>query len=138
MTEETWSTLSDGDVFGASAAERQSLAAIKGRDDLADICAAVTQQIREAYSSGGRALGDDGTIPDGLRGRAIAIAAWRFVSEGVPQNEGIQTASRREAFDEAVSFLKQIAGRQIRSAGSAQTVTRVHRQATRRKLEGLA
>src|SRR5690242_21196353 len=29
-----------------------------------------------------RELGPDGTIPDGLKLRAIAIATWRFVSEG--------------------------------------------------------
>lgn len=135
--DENWSTFTDDVVFSANLKERQSIAAIKGRDDLADICDAVTTQIREAWLSGGRALGPDGTIPDGLQARAIAIATWRFVSEGVPENTGIQTKARNDAFTEATTYLEQIAKREIRSAGSAENIHFAARQATRRRLDGL-
>lgn len=135
--DENWSTFTDDMVFGAALKERQSIAAIKGRDDLADICGAVTTQIREAWLSGGRAVGPDDTIPEGLQARAIAIATWRFVSEGVPLNDGVQTKARKDAFAEAMNYLDQIAKRKIKSAGSAEIVQAVPRQATRRRLDGL-
>ncbi|HXT10384.1 MAG TPA: hypothetical protein VN873_02390 [Candidatus Angelobacter sp.] len=105
---ETWTYFTDDEVFGANVKERQSIAAIRGKDDLPDICAQVTGQIRQAYLFSNRELGPDGTIPDGLKLRAIAIATWRFVSEGVPQNEGLQTKARQTANTEALNYLNQI------------------------------
>ena len=137
MLSETWSPFTDADAFPPSSRERQNVAAAKTRDDLADICDSVTAQIRDAYLSGGRSLGDDGTIPDALRARAIAIATWRFVTEGLPQNEALQTPSRRDAFNEAVNYLHQIATRQIPTAGSVHIPHRSPRQATRHRLDGL-
>jgi hypothetical protein len=134
---ESWSTFTDDAVFGVSLKERQGIAAVKGRDDLADICDAVTTQIREAWQGGGRSPGPDDAIPDSLKARAIAIATWRFVSEGVPRNEGVQTKARYDAFTEAVNYLEQIARREIKSAGSAQSINPLERQATRQRLDGL-
>ena len=110
---ETWTYFTDDEVFGANVKERQSIAAIRGKDDLPDICAQVTGQIRQAYLFSSRELGPDGTIPDGLKLRAIAIATWRFVSEGVPQNEGLQTKARQTANTEAINYLNQIASVKI-------------------------
>lgn len=135
--EESWSTFSESDVFGSNVKERQSIAAIKGRDDLADICDAVTGEIRQAYLSGGRALGAEGTIPDGLKARAAAIALWRFVSAGVPRNENLQTQPRHDAFDEATAHIEKIARRELTSSGSAQTVSQLAREATRARTDGL-
>ena len=115
---EPWSYLTDDEVFGANVKERQSIAAIRGKDDLADICEQVTQQVRQAYIFSNRELGADGTIPDGLKSRAIAIATWRFVSEGVPQNDGLQTKARQNANDEAVKYLSQIASLEIGNTSS--------------------
>lgn len=110
---ETWSYFTDDEVFGANVRERQSIAAIRGKDDLPDICAQVTAQIRQAYIFSNRELGPDGTIPDGLKSRAIAMATWRFVSEGVPQNDALQTKARQTANAEAIVYLDQIASVKI-------------------------
>lgn len=110
---ETWSYFTDDEVFGANVKERQSIAAIRGKDDLPDICEQVTQQIRQAYIFSNREVGAEGTIPDGLKSRAVAIATWRFVSEGVPQNDALQTRARHSAYDEAIKYLGQIASVQI-------------------------
>jgi hypothetical protein len=110
---ETWTYFTDDEVFGANVKERQSIAAIRGKDDLPDICEQVTEQIRQAYIFSNRELGADGTIPDGLKSRAVAIATWRFVSEGVPQNDALQTKARHTAYDEAIKYLNQIASVQI-------------------------
>lgn len=134
---ESWITFTDEDVFAADSKERLSIVAIRKRDDLADICSQVTDQIREAYLNGGRELGDEGTIPAGLKARAIALATWRFVSEGVPKNEGLQTKSRQDSFTEATEFLFKIASREIKGAGSAQIVCKPTRRATRERLDGL-
>jgi hypothetical protein len=138
---ETWVNFTDSDVMMPNLAERVSIVTIKKRDDLPEICAQVTTQIRQAYENGGREVpsGDEneGTIPEGLKARAIAIALWRFVSEGVPKNEGIQTRAREAAYKEATDFLEKIAQREIKSPGSAQIVSSQTRQATRAKLDGL-
>jgi hypothetical protein len=121
---ETWSQFTDDEVFGANVKERQSIAAIRGKDDLADICGQVTAQIRQAYILSNRDVGDDGTIPDGLHNRAVAIATWRFVSEGVPQNEGLQTSARQKAYQEALDYLDQIAKVEIGKSASPAFGTR--------------
>jgi hypothetical protein len=133
---ENWSQFTDDEVFGANAKERQSIAAIRGRDDLPDICSEVTEQIRQAYIFSNRDLGPDGTIPDGLHGRAIAIATWRFVSEGVPQNEGIQTKQRESAYKEALDYLNSLASVQIGKTASPSFGPKKHRQFTHRKWNG--
>ena len=111
--QETWSYFTDDEVFGANVKERQSIAAIRGKDDLPDICAQVTGQIRQAYIFSNRELGPDETIPDGLKSQAIAIATWRFVSEGVPQNDALQTKARQTASTAAINYLNEIAAVKI-------------------------
>jgi hypothetical protein len=110
---ESWSYFTDDEVFGANVKERQSIATIRGKDDLPDICAQVTGQIRQAYIFSNRELGPDGTIPDGLKSQAVAIATWRFVSEGVPQNDGLQTKARQAANVAAINYLNEIASVKI-------------------------
>ena len=115
---EPWSYFTDDEVFGANVKERQSIAAIRGKDDLPDICAQVTGQIRQAYIFSNRELGAEGTIPDGLKSHAVAIATWRFVSEGVPENSALQTKARQAANAEAVNYLNQIASLKIGRTGT--------------------
>jgi hypothetical protein len=115
---EPWSYFTDDEVFGANVKERQSVAAIRGRDDLPDICAQVTGQIRQAYIFSNRELGAAGTIPDGLKSHAIAIATWRFVSEGVPQNDALQTKARQSANTAAINYLNEIASLKIGRTGT--------------------
>lgn len=134
---ESWIELLDSDVMPGNSQERIGVAAAKGRDDLQDICDQVVEQVRDAYISGGRSLGPDRTMPAGLKVRAVAIALWRFVTEGVGKNDGLQTAGRKDAADEATKYLGRIASREIKGAGSAQIVSGNKRQATRDTLSGL-
>ncbi len=110
---ESWSYFTDDEVFGANVKERQSIAAIRGKDDLPDICTQVAGQIRQAYLFSNRELGPDGTIPDGLKSYAVAIATWRFVSEGVPQNDALQSKARQSANTAAINYLNEIASVKI-------------------------
>ena len=106
---ETWVILVDDEVLTGGCAERLTVAGIKNRDDLGEICAQVTEQVRQAYEMSSRDLGAEGTIPLGLKARAIAIALWRFVSEGVPRIEKIQTKEREASAREAREYLDMIA-----------------------------
>lgn len=110
---ENWGVLTAEQVLSNDSRERASIAAVKGRDDLDSIVAGVTEQVRQAYLFSNRNLGPDGTIPTGLMERAKAIALWRFVSEDVPKNEGVQTEARRKGFEEAQTYITQIAQAQI-------------------------
>lgn len=110
---ENWIQLADTDVFSATSAERLTIAGIKRVDDLSDICAQVTLMVRQAYILSNRDLGDDGTIPEGLKDRAISIAMWRFISTGVPRMPAIQTRERQEAAKEARTFLDSISHAQV-------------------------
>ena len=133
---ESWITLTDSDVMTADAAERGTVVAIKKRDDLGEICAAVTEEVRQAYLFSNRDLGPDGTIPSGLRARAIAMAIWRFVSEGLPRVEKLQTKERQEAATAARDYLAQIASADIGKV-SAPSVGRKRRLFSLREQDGI-
>jgi hypothetical protein len=122
---ETWVTLADDDVLSAESAERKTVVSIKKKDDLGDICSQVTEQVRQAYSLANRELGAEGTIPAGLKARAISIALWRFVTEGVGKYPVSQTKQRQDAHDEAVKFLQTIAENQVGRASSPSMGKRV-------------
>lgn len=133
---ENWITLVSDDVLSPNSKEKASIVAIKGLDDLPAIVEEVSNQVREAYRSGGRELGPDGTIPDGLKQRAIAIALWKFLA-GVAKNDGIHTREREGNYKEATDYLASIARREVTSAGGAEIVTGEKRVATRDRLKGL-
>lgn len=124
---ENWIDFTDDDVLAAASPERKSVVAIKRRDDLADICGQVVTQIREAYALSNRDLGADGQIPEGLKARALAIALWRFVSEGVPSNKALQTRQREDAAKEANEFIQKIASVEIGRPASPAMGKRVRR-----------
>ncbi|PWU18913.1 MAG: hypothetical protein C5B50_07805 [Verrucomicrobia bacterium] len=133
---ESWTTFTDLDVLPATSAERIGIAAIKGRDDLAAICLGVTAQIRQAYEFSERDLGPEGQIPEGLKGRAIAIALWRFVSEGVAKNEAVQTRQREAAYEEAVDYLEKVGQAKIGRVSGPAVGRRRHRFGVERE-EGI-
>ena len=133
---ETWITLVDSDVLPQNSRERQAVTALKGLDDLADICVQVTNQIREAWQSGGQVLGPLGTIPDGMQDRAVAIALWRYINR-LPKNDNIQTPARRGNYDDAKEYLMQISTRKVTGSGGAQIARGGPRRATRRQTDGL-
>ena len=127
QSQESWINLSDQDVMPANSPERIAVGTAKGGDDLSAICDQVTEQVRQAYILSSRALGPDGTIPSGLKFRAVAIALWRFVSEGVGKNEGVQTKSREAAFKEALEYLDKIAATRVGLATSPSIGGKCHK-----------
>lgn len=133
---ESWVNLVDADVMAAASAERISVATAKGGDDLGEICGQVTEQIRQAYEFSNRELGAAGTIPAGLKGRAVAIALWRFVSEGVAKNEGIQTKQRESAATAAREYLDKISAGEIGKA-SGPSIHRKRRRFSEREQNGI-
>ena len=133
MSDETWIGLSDGDVLPANSGERIAVAAARGGDNLLDICDQVVEQVRQAYSFSERELGPAGTIPAGLKERAVAIAVWRFVSEGVGKNPGVQTKERQDAATEARGYLDRIAEAKVGRASAPSVGRRPHRYGPERE-----
>ena len=133
---ETWIGLADAEVLAPDSAERLTVAKIKQRDDLAEICDQVMSQVRQAYELSNRDVGEAGTIPAGLKGRAVAIALWRFVSEGVPKLPAIQTKEREAAARAAGEYLDRIAAAEIGNA-SAPSVGKRHRVFGHRQENGI-
>jgi hypothetical protein len=124
---ESWVSFSDADVFNGTSQERLAVVNIKRRDDLPDICDQVVEQIRQAYALSNRELGPEGTIPAGLVARAIAIATWRFVSEGLPKIEKLATKERESAFTEASDFIGSLARLELGTATSPSVGRRARR-----------
>ena len=90
-----------------------------------------------AYADAGRALGSAGTVPAGLKARAIAIALWRFVSEGVAKNEGVQTRAREQAAEEARKWLDALGRGEVGGRGSGPSVAARRRDFGMEAEEGL-
>ena len=135
--EETWSTLTAAEVLEEfTSQEKESFDAVKGDDTLAAVVARVIDQVRDSYRSGGRPLGDEGTIPDGVKLRAISMARWKFLI-ALPEMKQLQTENRRRAHDDAEAWLNLIARREVGGSGAAQLVGGNTRQFTRSKLSGL-
>lgn len=134
---EPWITLTAQDLFADTSQELASIVAIKGKDDRTDIACAVTEQVRDAYRSGGRVLGNAGTIPAPLKERAVSIALWKFITSGVPRSDGVHTKERQKANDDAVDYLNQVATRAVPGIGGVSVVSKEHRQFTRHKMRGL-
>lgn len=135
---ENWITLTDAEVMEEfTPAEKAMLKAIQGAGDkLPGILSRVVDQIREAYLTGGRPLGDAGMIPQGMRDRAVALTRWKWLT-AFPTLAKMQTKDRKDSATEAEGYLLLIAKRELKGAGSAQIVSQVTRQMTRDKLSGL-
>ncbi len=135
---DTWTPLSPADVVAELAPdELAALRNIAGAiDNLPGLTARVTGEIQDAYQSGGRAMGDPGTIPDAVKSHAIALVRWRLLISS-PQLKSLQTPERGRAADQALAFLSDISHRKLGGGGSAQIASQNPRQATRRQLSGL-
>jgi uncharacterized protein RhaS with RHS repeats len=109
----SWITPTTDQLWPDSSTELAGIVAVKGADDRADVLAGVVDEFRQAAAARGHPLGPDGTVPRAWQRYVTGIACWRFVSVGVPQNEGIQSAARREANDEGQQALARIAAGEI-------------------------
>ena len=119
----TWTTLTTADVLAQfNDSETAAFDAAKGdtqSTSLPAILTLVTDQIRRAYRDGGRRVDQtsSGTIPDGEKNRAVALARWRYLL-ALPAGQSLQTAERKQAYDEAETYFLQIAQRKISHPGN--------------------
>jgi phage gp36-like protein len=105
----SWQTLSDLEVLAElTPAEKRSIDTLLGGDSLGPIVANTVSLVRGYIVAGGYTIGQDGTLPEGLKSDAIAIARWRLLV-ALPQNAGLQTESRKAAYTEAMDKLKLVA-----------------------------
>jgi hypothetical protein len=132
---ESWITLSEDDVFAATNVERLMVVNIKKVDDLQEICDRVTAQVRHAYEFSGRTMGANGTIPEGLKARAVALALWLFIS-GLQGIEKIQTKEREAAGREAREYFEKISSGEVGNI-SGPSVGRRRRKFTGREEDGI-
>lgn len=135
---ETWLQLTTGDVIGEfTPVEQAVLQNIQGGDELAHIVARVIAQVRKAYIDGGRDIDStEGTIPEGEKTRAIAIARWKYLVS-FPQLKTMQTDTRKKASEDAESYFMEVATRKLTGSGGSQVISSQTRRATRDKFEGL-
>ncbi len=136
---ETWSQLTTDDVLAEMVpAEKAMLTKLRGGlDQLADIVQRAIDQVRKSYRDGGRTLDSaEGTIPDGEKPRAIAIARWKLLIS-FPALKAFQTADRKSASEAAESYLMEVATRKLTGDGGSQVISSQTRRATRDKMEGL-
>ena len=103
-----WTTLTTDELLQEfNAREQAALDAIKGDAALAGILDRAVAEFRSAITAGGYTVGDEGTLPDGLKSLCIALARWRFLVS-VGKNEALQTKERKDAHDRALTILDKI------------------------------
>jgi len=116
-----WITVTSDDILVEfNAAEKAAMDAVKGDDALASITAKVVAEFRDAVIASGHAVGEEGTMPAGLVGHAVALARWRFLLS-LPRNAALQTDARKDAARRAETILDDIASgkRQVESPDGA-------------------
>lgn len=135
---EAWSPLTTDEVTSEfTPAEMNALNNIQASaGSLAQICTRVTELIRKAYTDGGRELGDAGTVPEGEKTRAIALARWRLLIS-FPALKSMQTPERKKAAEDAEAWWMQIAKRELKGTGGAEIAVARERKRTPAKLNGL-
>lgn len=85
-------------------------------DSLTGILERTVSRVRGAVFAGGTELGDAGTIPDSLKGDAIAIARWRFLVS-IAQLKPLQTADRKEECERAEKRLERVESGDLKIQG---------------------
>ena len=122
----SWITVTDQDAMPGNSQERQSIAAVKGVDDLQDKVVEAVETFRDAIRSSGQPLDADGTIPLSLKRYVIDWAIWQFVSQGVAKNPGIQDDARKDANDRAEKMLSRILDGKFKVTAADPTQTVSH------------
>ena len=103
-----WNTLAASDVtVEISPDEVTALNTIEGSNAvLAAILGTVLAGLQAQILVGGNQIGPAGTIPDQIRGEAIAIARWRWFCS-LPKTD-LQSESRKAQYDSALERMATI------------------------------
>jgi len=106
----SWNTLSATQVIAEfNATEKASLvSAAGGADNLAEIVADVVGKVRGVCLAGGNQVEAGATIPDQLREEAKDYARWKLLCS-YPKLLNLQTAERKELYEDARDMLKLVA-----------------------------
>jgi hypothetical protein len=120
-----WNTLAVADIEGEILPDEMSLLnTIQGSNAiLSALLGTVLAELQAQILVGGNQIGPAGTIPDQIRGDAIAIARWRWFCS-LPKTD-LQSESRRQQYDEAKRRLEKIreGKEKVEIPGSPQSVT---------------
>ena len=145
----SWSIIDESEVLEEfNSKENAAINSIQGAtDNLAPILQRVVNAARGAIVAGGGPVDQPGTIPDQLRGDVISIARWKWLI-AIPNNDSLQSKNRKEAHDDAMKRLDQVAEGKIKielpgnpivqdaPVNSIQVASKQHRDFTRRKMNG--
>lgn len=135
-----WSTFTTDDVLAQfNDSEQSAYNTARGDthdNSLAAIVSATAAQIRQAYRDGGRDVDDQsGTIPEGEKNRAVAIARWKFLL-ALPTGKSLAENRQTEA-KAAEDYLLALSKREIKVSGGAELVSAAPRKYTRHTLNGI-
>ena len=136
-----WTTLTTDDVLAQfNDREQSAYESAKGEasgQSLADIVGKVVSQVRKAYADAARIVdAQAGTIPDGEKNRAVAIARWLFLN-ALPSGKSLLSDERKKAHDDAEAYFLAIAKNEIKPVGGVAVARRSRRRFTRKTMEGL-
>lgn len=105
----SWNPIAIQDVLDEFTPQEQAaLQNIQGSSLVfARILAKAVGSARGKIAAGGNQLDEDGTIPDQMRSEVIDITRWRWLIS-FPTLKALQTKERKDAYDEAMSALREI------------------------------
>ncbi len=104
----SWNTLATTDITAEILPDEVTmLNTIQGSTSiLTTILATVTAELQSQILVGGNQIGQSGTVPDQIRGDAIAIVRWRWFNS-LPKTD-LQSEFRRAQYDDAVKRMRKI------------------------------
>jgi hypothetical protein len=96
----SWRTLTAEDVLEELAPQEAAMMRNIAGNKAASIVSRAIGEMRGAIAGGGYGLGDEGSVPDGLRSDTIAVARWRWLV-AFPVLAKMQTKERQSAYNDA-------------------------------------
>ncbi len=112
----SWSVITESEVLEEFNPKEQALIANiqNAADNLAPILQRVVNAARACVVAGGSQVDQPGTIPDQLRMDVISIARWKWLISLPQVNETLQSANRKNAHDDAMKRLDDVAAGKIK------------------------
>lgn len=112
----SWSVITETDVLSEFNPKEQALIANiqNAADNLAPILQRVVNAARACVVAGGSQVDQPGTIPDQLRMDVISVARWKWLISLPEVNETLQSKNRKDAHDDAMKRLDDVAAGKIK------------------------